>query len=72
MCTLGSTVHLIPTKPPMHAASSSAYAKTPEQVEWNDVQDALASALAAFDLPEWFLDVPMIDGDRGPNPDCED
>ena len=50
-----------------------AFAKGPEQVAWNDVQDALASALAAFDLPEWFLDVSMIDGDRGgPNSNCED
>ena len=46
MYTLGSTVHLIPTS--RHACRKliRAFAKGPEQVAWNDVQDALASALA--------------------------
>ncbi|EJE6497693.1 hypothetical protein LWQ05_004129 [Salmonella enterica] len=46
---------------PAHAAEAcriliGAYMEDPSHVDWNDVQEALGKALAAFQLPPDFIE----------------
>jgi hypothetical protein len=46
---------------PAHAAEAcriliGAYIEDPSRVDWDDVQEALAKALAAFQLPPDFIE----------------